>query len=514
MPKIYAITNYTSAQENVTSRRDINYVYHGSSPVDKIENLDFKSERRMTEIEITNPRNFIEKDRCFSNDDENLYASDGLNLERKQHISKSEERKIFFTNILSNTQKVNSGELYLIQGIGAIVGCVVITSIYTLIPVHNLFENPKYWYEFPMAIIVALYPNWALMVIFRCSNYMNITYIKNLRSFLTMWSVGSAILLTLYGMQFLVWHKWMGFNYPVPLNGYITACAGMITFYTAICFQFPKTWRRESKFKRRLMSFVLAMGINQALVIQYAIITFILLNIDTDFQWIAALFLPFIREVNILISLHFARKASDGDLTSVEATLNHAVGTTHALFLSYTLGSVATFETGTIILAGDFITNVLTCLWLVYTRLKKPMMIDKQIALARTLVINEMVEFMVPIAYLLCFTVAFYGPNAELFGNVKSSYWHYSAVEDVTEVIEAVLTFFTIDFGSTLISFLVLWKCCKINLGQVYLAVQKDYGIVFSNILVTNLSAVRITIVKNLQYIEDIMIFCNDIIPI
>ena len=115
--------------------------------------------------------------------------------------------------------------------------------------------------------------------------------------------------------------------------------------------------------------------------------------------------------------------------------------------------------------------------------------------------INEMVEFMVPLSYLLCFTVAFYGPNAELFGNVKSSYWHYSAVDDITEVIEAVLTFFTIDFGSTLISFSLLWKFCKINLGQVYLAVQKDYGVVFSNILVTNLSAVsRIFITKAIAF--------------
>ena len=239
------------------------------------------------------------------------------------------------------------------------------------------------------------------------------------------------------------------------------------------------------------MSFVVAMGLNQALVLQYAVITFILLTIDPNFQWIAALFLPFIRELNILISLPFVRKASDGDLTSAELTLNHAVGTTHALFLSYTLGSVATFATGTIILAGDFLTNVLTCLWLIYIRLKKPTMIEKQIELAQILVINEMVEFMVPISYLLCFTVAFYGPNAEFFGNVRSSYWHYSAVKDAKEVVEAVLTFFTIDFGSTLISFFLLWKFCRINLGQVYLAVQKEYGVVFANILVTNLSAVR-----------------------
>ena len=152
---------------------------------------------------------------------------------------------------------------------------------------------------------------------------------------------------------------------------------------------------------------------------------------------------------------------------------------------------MATLTTSAIILGSDFFINILTGFWLVYTRLKNSKQVERQIRLAQILVINEMVEFMVPISYLLCFTVAYYGPNAELFGNVKSSYWHYSAVEDFSYVIEAVLTFFAIDLGSTIITALVLWKVCRVNVCQIYFALQKDYGIVFTNILVTNLSAVR-----------------------
>ena len=491
MTDVYVIQKHNSEEGYKHPSNDSNYVNH-------VRSLDFEkrkhslnSVRPMTEIQVVPQNLFREENGSLSNGTNRVYDSSGLEMERKQQTLKSEERKLFFTNILSNKEKVDKGIFYLLQGIGTIIGCVAITGIYTLIPVHNLFEHPEYWYEFPMQIIVALYPNWAAMVIFRCSNYMNITYIKNVRAFFSMWSIGSAVLLTLYGVQYLVWYILMGYNYPVPLNGYITAVAGMITFYTTICFQFPKEWRKESKFKRRLLSFVLAMGINQSLVIEYAIITFVLLNIDPNLQWIAAIFLPFIREANVFISMYFARKACDGDPASVEVTLNHAVGTTHALFLAYTCGSVATFATGTILLAGDFGTNILMCLWLIYTRLNNPTMIEKQIELARAIVIAEMVEFMVPISYLLCFMVAFYGPNAELFGNVRSSYWHYSAVEDITEVVVAVLTFFIIDFGSSIICFFLCWSFCRIDLGQVYFAVQKDYGLVFANIIVTNLSAVR-----------------------
>ena len=445
----------------------------------------------MTQVYALSYNNFREDYGLTSNNTNPVYNSNSLEMERQEYALKSEQRKLFFMNILNNTATVGSWILCLLQGIGAIIGCVAIISIYTFIPVHNLFENPQYWYESPLLLIVALYPSWAAMVIFRCSNYMNIRYIKNIRAFFAMWSISSVLLLILYGAEYLIWSIFMEYHYPVPLNGYIVACTGMITFYTTICFLFPKEWRKDNKFKKRLGFFVLALGINQGLILQYAVITIILLTISPDLQWIAALFLPFIRELNIRISLHFARKASDGDLTSVEVTLNHAVGTTHALFISYTLGSVATFTTGGIILASDFIINILTCLWLVYTRLKKPTMVEKQIELAQTLVINEMVEFMVPISYLLCFAVAFHGPNAKLFGNVKSSYWHYSEVEDFMDVLEAVLIFFVIDFGSSLISFFLLWRLCRINLAKVCIAVQKDYGVVFATNLLTNLSGVR-----------------------
>ena len=43
----------------------------------------------------------------------------------------------------------------------------------------------------------------------------------------------------------------------------------------------------------------------------------------------------------------------------------------------------------------------------------------------KDLVLSETLEFIMPLAYLSCFIVAYYGPNADVLGNVKNGYWHY-----------------------------------------------------------------------------------------
>ena len=53
---------------------------------------------------------------------------------------------------------------------------------------------------------------------------------------------------------------------------------------------------------------------------------------------------------------------------------------------------------------------------------------DVDIALAvsvQLLLLAESSEIVLPLAYLLCFTAAFYGPNAFQLGNVRNSYWLY-----------------------------------------------------------------------------------------
>ena len=103
----------------------------------------------------------------------------------------------------------------------------------------------------------------------------------------------------------------------------------------------------------------------------------------------------------------------------------------------------------------------------------------RAITLLQELVIAERVECIVPLAYTLCSFTAYYGPNANLIGNIKNNYWQYVAVEDAHETVENVSMFFFIDLLSGITCSLILWFSCRINFIRVYIAIQKEFGLLF-----------------------------------
>jgi hypothetical protein len=89
-----------------------------------------------------------------------------------------------------------------------------------------------------------------------------------------------------------------------------------------------------------------------------------------------------------------------------------------------------------------------------------------------TLSVNESVEVAMPIAYALCLLLAYYGPNAEILGNIKNSDWQYAAIEDIVSTYKWTGILFTVDIASGVLSLIVLWWCCKINIVRMYLQLQ------------------------------------------
>ena len=105
---------------------------------------------------------------------------------------------------------------------------------------------------------------------------------------------------------------------------------------------------------------------------------------------------------------------------------------------------------------------------------------DKRIGFLQELIVNEIVEFTVPLAYLMAFLVGYYCPNAELIGTISNDYWQYSPVDDVGYTIKCVMAFFFADLGSIFVSILLLWKCCRINLCRGFVAIQEEFGLAFT----------------------------------
>ena len=94
--------------------------------------------------------------------------------------------------------------------------------------------------------------------------------------------------------------------------------------------------------------------------------------------------------------------------------------------------------------------------------------------------LNEIVEIIVPLTYLLCFVAAYYGPNATLIGNVQNDYWQYVKTENIDGLIENISVFVLVDVLSGIVCYLLLRLICKISLIRASATLLREFGLVFT----------------------------------
>ena len=99
---------------------------------------------------------------------------------------------------------------------------------------------------------------------------------------------------------------------------------------------------------------------------------------------------------------------------------------------------------------------------------------ERKIKSAMTQVINESVEFMMPIAYCACYMMAYFGPNAKLMGNVKSDIWHFTSVDNINDTLFWNGIMFAIDLASTMLTMILLLCYAKINILKMYFQMQEE----------------------------------------
>ena len=101
---------------------------------------------------------------------------------------------------------------------------------------------------------------------------------------------------------------------------------------------------------------------------------------------------------------------------------------------------------------------------------------NKQIDAVMSLLFNEAVECIMPIAYCICLLMAYFGPNAELLGNIKNGSWNYNAIEDIGDACYWLILLFIVDLGSLLVCIFLLKVHCDMNILKMFLQVQQQIG--------------------------------------
>ena len=115
--------------------------------------------------------------------------------------------------------------------------------------------------------------------------------------------------------------------------------------------------------------------------------------------------------------------------------------------------------TGYCILAVTFLINMFICVKVI--RLHKQSVADanqfesikkKKDELLIKLMLNEMVESLTPIIFIIAFIFAFFGPNAKIIGNIQNGYWQFKAVNDIQPYLTGILYMAIVDLSSVVIS--------------------------------------------------------------
>ena len=82
------------------------------------------------------------------------------------------------------------------------------------------------------------------------------------------------------------------------------------------------------------------------------------------------------------------------------------------------------------------------------------------------LLINEIVEIIVPIAFIGTYASAYFGPNKDVIGDVGCNIWQYGRVKDIRSLFIPVVQMALIDSGSLILAGIILWHFCRINILQ------------------------------------------------
>ena len=372
---------------------------------------------------------------------------------------------------------------FVFYSLSCIILSVTITSIITLVPVHNVLIEPQYWWEVLIQAIAGFVTMSCAYTLLNCSYWTNISFLRTMRNFWIYYVVMAIFMGSIATSFDFGWSYGLKLPSPMPFYGMIIAYVVLFCGFVPLWYRFPSKWRKEKDIRRKFKFFILAIIVNFAVTLTYTMYTKVFLSVPLQYQWAVAVFLIPLREFNLWLQTKVGYKTAGVQDASIAITCGHNINNRHCFFLSVVLGTVATDVTCWVILAIDFSINMYLVVKISWTKWKHGFNEENEahmVELFQELIINETVEIIVPFTYLVCFLIAYYGPNAELLGTVRSEYWHHVPVKEIGLFMENLGLFLLADcisLGTTYVVFLVI---CKVNVLRAFANMQKEYWLLFA----------------------------------
>ena len=270
---------------------------------------------------------------------------------------------------------------------------------------------------------------------------------------------------------YLIWNLILGYDSVMPFNVYLSLI-GMPIPYIILWYQYPLEFHHNKRARRKFKAYFYYKAWLNFTFIPLLILQIIVGLLPDGFEWVLAVVLLTNREIVYFVSSKLLAKSTGILDESSETIITIQANIGYAYKLATALGTQASELTSFCIIAVDFILNLKSC-WKIF-RLHAKVNPDPLVNQIRAiemkkelqkLCLIEIIEMMVSISYIITFLIAYHGPNANLFGNIQSNYWHHKPVEDVTKLTKTVFSLFLVDLSSGVFGGILL-STVSINLLQ------------------------------------------------
>ena len=208
--------------------------------------------------------------------------------------------------------------------------------------------------------------------------------------------------------------------------------------------------------------------------LQKEVLTFAFSNIYGELQFLFAFVIPAAKEMNKRILSKLVSKMASEDDEMAFLTLTICLNIFYSLFIAIRLNGAEMLTVVTIIIV-DFLMHLRMTHQIVKLKNKVTVDIDDTLVIdnlrrrtIQKLILAELVEGLVPLAYAIGFAMAYFGPNGYLLGNVLSDIWAYEKVEDFGALFNVQFLLFGVDCIGVILNTIILSKFGNVNLIQEF----------------------------------------------
>ena len=378
--------------------------------------------------------------------------------------------------------------------------CVLFSSPVLLLPQHNSIIHPDYWYEIMIVGCLSFGLTQTFDTMMACKFYFKVDSMISLRVFIYLYLVGAISWIFAYSMTYLVWTVLCGYNHPLPLS-LAVSYIWFLVHYIALYILFTRELSIRDDFRKKIRAFNVSRVYVLFIGAQFEAVTLLFNILPSEIQWILAFLLPLLREINIrmLTNILLLSPSVDDQNGSGQMLILIGSHSVHLLYVSIKMSHTTTQITSCLILIIDLILNLYSCKDII--RLHKVIGQENEENLVHRatikqhlvrLILVETLEALVPLAYVITILIAYYGPNANILGNIGNSQWQYEAIPDIRRLIENLTLMFVIDICGAIIVGLLLWKMCSINVMRKAIEVIQDYWAIIAVIVANLLNYVSI----------------------